>query len=54
MDEQIVMAVVAFGIVPPHICAGIEHFIIKGHEMSLDPPPFTAMEKLFAAFVVRV
>lgn len=48
------MPVVTFGTVPPCICAGIEHFIIKGHEITLDLSPFTAMETLFASFVVHV
>lgn len=43
------MPVVAFGTVRPRICAGIEHFIMKGHEITLDLPLFTAMAKLFAS-----
>lgn len=33
--------------VPPPVCAGIEQFIIEGCEMTLDPPPLTALHWLW-------
>lgn len=44
------MPVVTFGTVPPCVCAGIEHCVIKNHEITLDLPLLTAVENSLPAF----